>query len=83
MIKITGSGESGPNAGFIRLDSGSLGSDGNTDEVDSKFLYIDVKDSGSQEDIVSYLTQLETLDPAYKGRVRLEVKNSSSYFFRF
>ena len=83
MTKTTGSGESGPNAGFIRLDSGSLGSGGNTDEVDSKFLYIDVKDSGSQEDIVSYLTQLETLDPAYKGRVRLEVKNSSSYFLDF
>lgn len=81
--KTTGSGASGPDAGFIRLDSGSLGSGGTTDEVDSKFLYIDVKDSGSQEDIVSYLTQLETLNPSHKGRVRLEVENSSSYYLDF
>jgi len=57
---ITGSGESGPSPGTIRLDSGSVGSGDTTTEKQSKFLYIDVKDSGSQEDIISYLTNLST-----------------------
>ena len=78
---ITGSGESGPVPGNFRLDSGSIGSGGSTNEVDSKFLYIDVKDSGSEEDIISYLTNLST-SPS-PGNVRLEVFGSSSYHLQF
>ena len=78
---ITGSGESGPVPGNFRLDSGSIGSGGSTNEVDSKFLYIDVQDSGSEEDIISYLTNLST-SPS-PGNVRLEVFGSSSYHLQF
>jgi len=79
----TGSGESGPNERTIRLDSGSLGSGDSTAEASSSFLYIDVKDSASQEDIVSYLTQLETVDPGDRGSIRIEVVGSSSYHLAF
>jgi len=78
---ITGSGESGPSPGTIRLDSGSVGSGDTTTEKQSKFLYIDVKDSGSQEDIISYLTNLST-SPS-PGKVRIEVFGSSSYHLEY
>ena len=78
---ITGSGESGPSPGTIRLDSGSIGSGDTTSENQSKFLYIDVKDSTNQEDIISYLTNLST-SPS-QGKVRLEVFGSSSYHLEY
>ena len=77
----TGSGESGPVPGNFRLDSGSVGSGNTTDEVDSKFLYIDVKDSGSEEDIISYLTNLSTSPTP--GQVRLELSSNPAYHLQF
>ena len=78
---ITGSND--PTVGEIRLDSGSIGSGGGTNEKDARFIAIDIQDTGSQEDIVSYLTSLKAAGSSCYGKLRIEVANSSSYQLQY
>ena len=65
----------------IRLDSGSLGSGGATNESDANFIYLDDKTLDQGESIISYLTKLDDL--TNKGKVKIEVSGSSSYYLIF
>lgn len=80
-----------PGAGFFRLNSGSEGSDGTTNENQSTEMYIDIKDNQGEEDIITYLTSLssslaKTGTPATPyGEVQLFISGSGAdqYYHRF
>ena len=80
-----------PGAGFFRLNSGSEGSDGTTNENQSTEMYIDIKDNQGEEDIITYLTSLSsslsaTGTPATPyGEVQLFISGSGAdqYYHRF
>jgi hypothetical protein len=80
-----------PGAGFFRLNSGSEGSDGTTNENQSTEMYIDIKDNQGEEDIITYLTSLSsslsnagTPETPY-GEVQLYISGSGAdqYYHRF
>lgn len=80
-----------PGAGFFRLNSGSEGSDGTTNENQSTEMYIDIKNNQGEEDIITYLTSLssslaETNTPSTPyGEVQLFISGSGAnqFYHRF
>lgn len=56
----TNTSSADPGASYFRLNKGSIGSEGGTNEEDSTEIYIDIKDNNSQEDIIYYLTALSS-----------------------
>lgn len=68
----------GPSSGHIQFNSSSYFG---AQEKQSTEIYIDVKDTGSQEDIITYITQLDTITD--KGSIRIQAANSASYHLQF
>lgn len=56
----TNTSSADPGASYFRLNKGSIGSGGGTNEEDSTEIYIDIKDNNNQEDIIYYLTALSS-----------------------
>ena len=79
----TSTSSADPGSGYLRLNSGSIGSGGTTNENQAKEIYIDVKDSNGEEDIVSYLTSLAEIPNAGNGSIQIEVSGSEFYYLTY